>query len=186
MSVEKIINQIEIDTDKEVKKILNEAKKQAEIIMKNEQKKAEIQSEIIISNGVKKSDSIKQIIISKENQLAKKSITKTKEKIIEKCFTDAFNKFKNLPEEIYEKRVNNYIKKGINKIGNDCSVKISKEIDKKITKKFGLKLIGQVNSIGGIILISNDGKVTLDYTIEGIIKREKDRIRIKIGKILFK
>jgi V/A-type H+-transporting ATPase subunit E len=170
MSVEKIINQIEIDTDKEVKKILNEAKKQAEIIMKNEQKKAEIQSEIIISNGVKKSDSIKQIIISKENQLAKKSITKTKEKIIEKCFTDAFNKFKNC----------------INKIGNDCSVKISKEIDKKITKKFGLKLIGQVNSIGGIILISNDGKVTLDYTIEGIIKREKDRIRIKIGKILFK
>ena len=186
MSVEKIINQIEKDTDLEIKEIIKEAKKQIELITKKEQKNAEIQSEKIISDGEKKSETIKQIIISKENQKAKKTITKSKEEIIEKCFTDAYNKIKSLSDKNYEKIINNYIQKGINKLGKNCKVKISKDIDKKITKKYALKIIGQIKSIGGIILISNDGKITLDYTIEGIIKREKDRIRIKIGKILFK
>lgn len=185
MSVEKIINQIEIDTENEIKKILKEAEKQAEIILKNERKNAIVKSETILSNGEKKSESLKQIIISKENQKAKKNITKAKEEIIEKCFSDAFSKIKNYPDEKYEKLLNNFIKKGIKKIGKDCSVKISNENDKKITNKYKLKVIGQMNSLGGLILISKDEKITLDYTIEGIIKREKDKIRIKIGKILF-
>lgn len=185
MSVENIINQIKIDSDNEIKQILNEAKKKAELVMENEQKNAIIQSEQIISDGEKKSDSLKQIIISKENQKAKKNITKAKEEIIEKCFIDAINKIKKFPDNEYNKLIISYIEKGIKKIGKDCNVKISRENDKKITNKYKLKVIGKTNSIGGIILISNDGKITLDYTIESIIKREKDRIRIKIGKILF-
>jgi len=81
--------------------------------------------------------------------------------------------------------MNKFIKEGIKETGINSKVKISKEIDKKIVKKFGLNVIGKIKSIGGIILISNDEKITLDNTIEGIIKREKNRIRILIGKILF-
>ena len=81
--------------------------------------------------------------------------------------------------------VNKFIREGIKKIGDESSIKISNDIDKKIAKKFGLKIIGKTDSIGGVIIISKDGKIILDNTIEGIIKREKDRIRIKIGKILF-
>jgi len=30
-----------------------------------------------------------------------------------------------------------------------------------------------------------DGKITLNHTFDGILKREKDKIRIKVGKMLF-
>ena len=185
MSVEKIINQIELDAKQEINEILKEADKQANKIIKDEILKAEIESKKIISDGEKKSNSINQIIISKENQKASKKITQIKEEIIETCFYNAQQKLKKFDAREYENILTNYIKKGINQIGKNINVKISKENDKEIVKKFGLKVIEKTNSIGGLILISNDGKITLDYTIEGIIKREKDRSRIEIGKILF-
>ncbi len=85
----------------------------------------------------------------------------------------------------YEKIINRFIEEGIKKIGDNCTIKTSKDIDKLIAEKHGIKVIGKIHSIGGIIIISRDGKITLDYTFEGIIKRKKDWIRIKIGKILF-
>jgi V/A-type H+-transporting ATPase subunit E len=185
MTVEKIINQIELDATQEINEILKEADKQGDKIIKDEILKAEIESKKIIYDGEKKSDSIKQIIISKENQKASKIIIQIKEEIIETCFSKAQQKLKKFNGREYENFLTNYIEKGIKQIGDNTCVKISKENDKEIVKKFGLKVIGKINSIGGLILISNDGKITLDYTIEGIIKREKDRIRIEIGKILF-
>lgn len=185
MSVEKIIDQINLDTQNEINQILKEANIQADKIIKDSLVKAEIQSKKIILNGEKKSNSIKQIIISKENQNAKKIITRTKEEIIELCFEKAYLKLKQLNNKEYTKLVNKFIKEGIKKIGDESSIKISKDIDKKIAEKFKLKVIGKTDSIGGVILISKDGKITLDNTIEGIIKREKNRIRIKVGKILF-
>ena len=178
MSVEKIIEQINLDTQKEINQILKEADIQANKIIKDSVTKSEIQSKEIILNG-------KKIIISKENQNAKKTVTITREEIIESCFEKAHHKLKQLNVKDYEKLVNKLIREGIKKIGDESSIKITNDIDKKIAKKFGLKMIGKTDSIGGVIIISKDGKITLDNTIEGIIKREKDRIRIKIGKILF-
>ena len=185
MSLEKIIDQINLDAQKEINQILKEANIQADKILKDSIVKAEIQSKEIIFNGEKKCDSIKKIIISKENQNAKKIISRMKEEIIELCFDKSHIKLKQLNYKDYEKLVNRFIEEGIKKIGDKSIVKISKDIDKKIAQNFGLKVIGNTNSIGGIILISRDGKITLDNTFEGIIKREKDRIRIKVGKILF-
>jgi len=185
MSVENIIDQIKLDTQKEINQILNEAKIQSDIIIKDSLGKAELKSKEILLNGKKKSDSIKKIIISKEKQNAKKILTQTKEEIIELCFDRAYLKLNNYNDKEYETIINKFIKEGIKEIGLDSNVKISKDIDKKIAENFGLKVIGKTKSIGGVILISSDGKKTLDNTIEGIIKREKNRIRIMIGKILF-
>ena len=38
---------------------------------------------------------------------------------------------------------------------------------------------------GGVIIISDDGKIKLDNTFEGILKRRKEQIRLKVGKLLF-
>lgn len=186
MSVEKIINQIELDSKKEITEILNEANKKADKILKDELTVAESKSKNILSDGLKKSESIKQIIISKENQKARKKITQTKEEIIERCFSDAFDKLKKFDGKEYNNFIDRHIKKGIERIGKNFNVKISRDSDKKIVKKYELKILEKINSIGGIILISGDNNITLDYTIEGILKREKDRIRIEIGKTLFK
>ena len=48
-----------------------------------------------------------------------------------------------------------------------------------------MKFESKIESIGGIILKSIDGKIIFNNTFEGILKREKERIRIKVGKFLF-
>jgi vacuolar-type H+-ATPase subunit E/Vma4 len=110
---------------------------------------------------------------------------KTREKIIEECFTKAHHKLSTLKKDEYMQIVHKLITKGCKKIDGQCNVIISRDTDKKIAESMGLRIIGNIESTGGIILKSSDGKITLDNTFEGILKREKDKIRVKVGKLLF-
>jgi vacuolar-type H+-ATPase subunit E/Vma4 len=49
----------------------------------------------------------------------------------------------------------------------------------------GLKISGNVETAGGVVLKSIDEKITLNHTFDGIIKRKKHDIRIKVGMMLF-
>ena len=49
----------------------------------------------------------------------------------------------------------------------------------------GIKVSGETGATGGVILQSEHGTVTIDNTFEGILKREKQRIRVKVGQLLF-
>ena len=108
-----------------------------------------------------------------------------REKIIDDCFIKAHHKLSTLDEKKYKEIVNFLMRDGSKKLGGKCTVIVSRDIDKKIAKNIGLEITGSVESSGGIILQSNDGKVTLDHTFAGILKREKDKIRIMVGKLLF-
>ena len=77
------------------------------------------------------------------------------------------------------------MKDGQKKLGGSCTVLVSRDADKKIAGDIGLNVVGTVESSGGVVLTSSDGRVTLDHTFDGILKREKDKIRIKVGKLLF-
>jgi vacuolar-type H+-ATPase subunit E/Vma4 len=185
MSEEKIIEQIKKDSQKIKKQILKEAEIQASDIIKESTDKAKKEAEKMILNGHKQSESIKKILISKANQDAKSRSIIAKETIIEKCFEKAQIKLSKLGKKEYEILVTKLIKQGSKKLGDNCTVKISKDIDKTIVKKLGMKVTDKVYATGGIILTSSNGKIILDNTFDGILGREKDRIRIKVGKLLF-
>ena len=185
MTAEKIIDQIRKDAENEVKQILKAAEKQSADTIDTARKKAEVESEKILSNGKKQGENIKKILVSKASQDTKKEIMKTKEKIIEECFTKAHHRLSTLKELEYKKIVAKLIKDGCKKLGGDCIVIVSRGIDKKIAKNMGLKITGTVEVSGGVILKSSDGRITLDNTFDGILRREKDKIRIKVGKLLF-
>ena len=110
---------------------------------------------------------------------------KAREKIIEECFTKAQTKLAKLKGVEYKKIVTKLVEDGRKKLGGKCTIVISKDIDKEIAKERGLTVSGNSEATGGIILKSSEGKITLDYTFEGILKRKKDEIRIKVGKLLF-
>jgi V/A-type H+-transporting ATPase subunit E len=185
MSAEKIIKQINKDAQKEVKQIINEAEKQYSQIINDSKKEALNKSELMISNGIKHSEVIKKILISKANQEAKREITKTKEIIIEECFKKADNKISEINDEKYKTIVTKLMKEGRKKLGGKCKILISKNIDRKIAEKLDIEVTGKIKSTGGIVLKSIDGKIILDNTFNGILKREKDKIRIKVGRLLF-
>lgn len=185
MSAGKIIEKIKYDTEIEVEKIIKDAERQSKQISNNSREEAKKESETIISNGKKHNEIIKKILISKANQDAKREITRIKEKIIEECFKRANSQLSELNDEKYKKIAKRLMKDGMKKLSNECTVIISKNIDKEIAKQLGLKVTGRINTTGGIILESIDGKITLNNTFDGILKREKDKIRIKVGRLLF-
>jgi len=185
MSVEKIIEQIKKDSNNVVEQILKESEKQATKIVNNAISKAKKESREILTNGKKQSESIKKILVSKENQNSKRKIIKVRESIIEDCFEKAQRKLLKLEDEKYKQLITKLIKNGSKKLGGKCTVKTSRDIDKKIADELGIKVTEKIDATGGIILKSINGKITLDNTFEGILEREKDRIRIKVGKLLF-
>ena len=185
MTAEKIIEQIKKDSDKEIKQILQEAKGQANSIIKDAKKEAEQESEKIISDGKQQGENIKRILISKANQDAKREIMNAREKIIEECFTKAHHELSILKGEEYEKIIKKLIVDGNKKLGEKGLLFVSRGAGKNIAKNLGIKIDGYVESSGGVLLKSSDGRVILDHTFDGILKREKDKMRRKIGAILF-
>jgi len=185
MSAEKIIEQIKKDSQKEIKQILKEAEKQSTKIINAVKQEAEQESEKILSNGKRQSEHIKKILISKTNRDVKRKIMKARENIIEECFEKAHHKLTELSNNEYEKIVSRLINKGIKKIGEECTILAPRNIDKKVAEKLKVKVTGKTKATGGIIIKSSDGRITLDNTFEGVLKREKDQIRIKVGKLLF-
>ncbi len=185
MTAEKILERIKKDSEKEINQILKEAKKQAASIIDIARKGAEVESEKILSSGKNQGENIKKILVSKANQDAKREIMKAREKIIEECFAKAQRRLSTLKEAEYKKIVTKLIEAGLKKLDGQCTIVVSRDIDRKIAKGMGLKVTETVEASGGVILKSSDGGITLDNTFEGILKRKKDEIRIKVGKLLF-
>ena len=185
MSAEKIIEQIRKDSQKEVNQILKDAEKQAKSIINNAKEEAKKESEKIIADGTKQSENIKKILISKASQNTKREIMKAREKIIDECFVKAHHKLSTLSEQKYKKIITKLMQDGLKKLGKDCTTITSRDIDKKIAKDLSIKVTGSVESSGGIILKSGNGQIILNHTFDGILKREKDKIRIKVGRLLF-
>jgi len=185
MAAEKIIQQIQKDAQKEAKKLVDESKKEAKTIIDNAKASAELEAKKIIADGKTKSENLKKIMISQANQDAKRQEMNAREKIMDECFVKAHHGLSTLKEEEYKKIVTKLIQQGSKKLGKSCSVLVSRDYDKQIAKNLGLKIDGTVEASGGVIVKSCDGRIILDNTFDGILKREKDKIRIKVGKLLF-
>jgi len=185
MTAEKIIERIKKDSEKEINQILKEAEEQAAGIINDAKKEAEQEAEKIISNGKIQSENIQKILVSKANQDAKRETMNAREEIIEQCFTKAHHKLSTLNEAEYKKIVTKLMKDGCDKIEGECNALVSRDIDREIAENTGVKIIGTIETAGGVIIKSSGERITLDYTFDGILKRKKDEIRRKVGKLFF-
>ncbi|MFH1100696.1 MAG: V-type ATP synthase subunit E family protein [Methanobacteriota archaeon] len=185
MSAEKIIEKIRKDTEKEVHSIITDAEKQADVTITTAKKDAEQEAKHILARGKTQSENIKKILLSKAGQDAKKEQLQIKETIIEDCFHQAMKHLAQLQGEHYTTFILNLLKTSKKHLGENQRILVSRDSDRVIAQQEGVIVEGTVNASGGIILKSADGKISIDYTFEGIMKRKKDDIRIHIGKQLF-
>ncbi len=185
MSAETIIAKIKEDTEKEVKDILREAKKQSQQMIKQAKDEVHKQADGILHQGAIEKENIKRIQISQAQQEAKRQLMQIKEQIIETCFQKAIEQLKNLDDDSYSKMIVTLIKKGSTNIPGSLSISISKPLDAIIAKKLNIPVKEKLDTYGGIMLHSEDGRIIVDNTFEGILKRKKDIIRIQVGKLLF-
>lgn len=185
MSAETIIKKIKSDAEEKAKEIKKEAEQEADNIKNEATKKAKKQSDDIIEKGKQQAENRKKILISQAHQNAKRKEMNAKEDIINTCFSKALKHLENVDENEYTTLVKQLIKQGRKQIPGDCTLKISREADKTIAKQLSIPVSGKISATGGVVLVSKNGTITIDNTFEGILKREKDRIRVKVGKLLF-
>ncbi len=185
MTAEKIIRQIKKDSEEDIKQILNEAKKQTTNIINDAKKEAEQEAQKILVDGKNQCENLIKILVSKASQDAKKEMMQVREEIIEECFIKAHHSLSTLNKAQYRNLVTKLIKNGVKKLGKQCIILVSRDIDKEIAEEMGLKISGTVETSGGVVLRSADEKITLDHTFDGILKRKKNDIRIKVGTLLF-
>jgi V/A-type H+-transporting ATPase subunit E len=185
MSAEKIIQQINKDAESEVKKILRDAEQQARHIIENARNEAQQEAERILAMGKIQSENIKQIHISKAYQEARREASNVKEHIIDECFTLAFQRLSEIPDDRYNTIITQLMREGKKKLGSSCGVVISGERDREMAKMEKVPVKGIIATSGGVILQSEDGKIAIDNTFEGILKRKRNTIRIEVGQLLF-
>ena len=185
MSEETIINKIKTDAKQKQEAIIKEAEKEAKRIKNDATKNAKKQAEEILHKGKQQAENQKKILISQAHQNAKRDEMNAKEEIIETCFDNAMKTLQQLDENKYKDLVKQLMIKGHKQIPGTCTVKTSKSVDKNIAEDLGLKVTGSISASGGIILTSEEGTISVDNTFEGILKREKHRIRVNVGKLLF-
>jgi V/A-type H+-transporting ATPase subunit E len=185
MSTEKIIKRIQTDAQAQQQQLLTNAETQSRLIIKEAKTQIEKEAKSLLQNGQLDSENTKKIMISKAIQEVKRDMMNAREEIIEQCFAQALEKLASLPEDQYKKLILHYLKIGTVRLGGAFSIKTSRLLDADIAKQQGIPVQGSIQSIGGIILQSQDGKITIDNTFERILDRKKDELRIHVGKLLF-
>ena len=185
MSAEKIIQQINNDAESEIRKIIRDAEQQAKHIIEHAREEAEAESINIKLEGKKHSENTKKVLVAKAKQEIKHEIMNAKEKIIEESFLQVYSRLSKINEEHYKKIITKLMENTRIKIGEDCKVLVSRDIDKTIAKNLRLDVIGTIDALGGFVATSRDERIKLNNTFESIIDRNKDELRVKVGKILF-
>jgi V/A-type H+-transporting ATPase subunit E len=185
MSTEKIIKRIQTDAQAQQQQLLTNAETQSRLIIKEAKTQIEKEAKSLLQNGQLDSENTKKIMISKAIQEVKRDMMNAREEIIEQCFTQALEKLASLPDDQYKKLILSYLRTGTSRLGTHFSIKPSRPLDTDIAKQQGIPVQDGMQSIGGIILQSPDGKITIDNSFESILDRKKDELRIHVGKLLF-
>jgi len=185
MSTEKIIQRIQTDAQTQQQQLLNDVEMQSRLIIKEAKAQAEKEAKSLLQSRQVDSENTKKIMISKATQEVKRDMMNAREEIIEQCFTQALEKLASLLDDQYKKLILHFLRTGTARLGANFSMKTSRPLDTDIAKQQKIPVQGNTQSIGGIILQSQDGKITIDNTFERILDRKKDELRIHVGKLLF-
>ena len=120
----------------------------------------------------------------------RKQLLAQQQQFIQKIFDAALKKLQNLPrDDKYAKWVKALLETGLSKIPNGDAVVFCNEKDVEIIKKLiystTTKLAEKHSQIsGGIIIKSNDGRLTIDCSAESEMRRAKEELRDEVLKKL--
>ncbi len=202
-----ISEEIEETIQNETENILREAETIKAQILEEANKKAELEIE-------KLNKETKKIITQEEDRInslirleTRRNTYVLKDKLINQVFEKIEDKLKSFVKtEQYLSLLNNFIIKAIEEIfslikrqednrefslliglNQEDQDRLSDNWLKNLENKFKikLKLSPPIQSLGGVLISTDDYSISYDNTFEGRLSRRKQKIRIKIASILF-
>lgn len=175
---------------KEVRTLLDAARFGAKEEMGHEMKEARAQGKHVYDG-----------VLAEGRMKAKREMLQKREELINEVFREAEKKLqaqtssKKYAEDLIHITVGACKKLGSEKViirANRRDLKLLEKSKDTITRELGggekavnISFGGPIQAIGGVRVRTPDGKIEIDETFEGKMRREFETLRVKIAKVLF-
>ncbi len=181
-----MIGTIRADTENQHAKIITDARNEAERILSEAQQRAES----IIARGRQQSqreaEDEKTRLIASARLEGNRRLLEARNDILKSYEEKALAQlgdFARSPE--YKEFLIRMVNDGVSKIGSDAIVKVNVK-DKQLLKNAAVQISpSDLDSLGGAIISSKDGKRRVDNTIESIFNERRDDLRLKLSELVF-
>ncbi|MGQ9631871.1 MAG: V-type ATP synthase subunit E [bacterium] len=188
MSLEKILERIISDAEKEAADILSAAERRAAEIIEEARRKAEATRREAMRRAEAAAGERKNRIVTIAALDARKSILAAKREGIEDAFREAIDRFGKLDDRRYKAFFEKMLssrdipKEGLVYIGPEDRKRITQDFISKIGE--GLKLAEETRDIkGGFILVTADAEI--NNSLEARLKSIRDTLEVEVAQTLF-
>ncbi len=202
-----IINQILRDSRKKARFAIKEARKSAEMMLEKQKESARRKAGEKVSSMLKKTESeeatVRGTVFTDVRRKASWSVLSEKERLVNSVLDEVKTRLGALSQSkkyisILETLIvdagtvlgGEALEILLNKRDSTLPLKfnvLAKKIAEKTEKKTQLKLSKQkIETFGGAVVKTVDGRIVADNTFEAIIERREKELRFKIAKILFR
>jgi len=203
---EALIEKILSDAKKEANETMERSRETAQGVLNEKReearKKAEGESESLIKTADDQARSIIESSIANSRIRMNWMILSEKEKVIDRVFDEVKKKLREFTRtNEYDKILESLIEEGaIAAGGGELQVHLNSydyqrnlaldQLSDNVEKATGVKTMlrkatDPANTIGGALIKSKDGKVTVNNTLEALIERRRKDLEPKISAILF-
>lgn len=181
--------------------IIEAAKKEARTLLDAARFGAKEAEEHEIEEARARGERVYNGILAEGRMRAKREVLQKREELINEVFQEVEKKLQaHASSEKYEKDIIRIAIMACKKLNQDDVViqanrrdlKLLGESKDKITRELseGIKTVSvslgeQIQTIGGVKVGTADGRVEIDETFEGRMRREFEGLRVKIAKVLF-
>ena len=206
-ATQRIIDQILRDAREEAKSIVKEAQRSAEALLGNQRQSARQRAEEDVYSLLKRAESeaetVRGRVIADTKRKAGWMVLSEKERLVTSVLDEVKTRLEALSQSekyipILEKLIvdagtalgGGKLKALLNKRDSALALKLNilaKAIAKRTGTKTQLKLCKEkIETSGGAIVKTLDGRIVVDNTFEAILKRRERELRLKIARILFR
>ena len=178
MSMENLKKSLLQEAEKEASAITSKAEKEASAIISAAREEARKRKEEARARAKSLVAAEKTEKLSAAQLRAKKIVSEAKSKVVEENLGIVWREFSKLPDEKnYGGLLKKWIAEAEKSLGGKTVVSVN-EKDAKIAKKFSKNVSAKVVDIaGGAIIFSQDGKVSIDSSLESVFRHNEPEAR---------
>ena len=189
MGLEEMLNAIRADTEAQYVRAISDAKAEAEKIISEVKQRSQaiVEQKRIQSQKELQEEKLRSIASARLE--AKRKLMAAKEEVLRKYEDEALNCLKEFAgSPSYKGFLLKMVNDGVAKIGSGSIVQVN-DSDKKLlenTRTGDFQLSKKtIDTIGGAIVSSQDGKRRVDNTLESIFEDRKDELTLRLSEQIF-
>jgi V/A-type H+-transporting ATPase subunit E len=187
MGIERLTSSLLLEANKEAEDIVSAAESHVQKMLEEERSRNEELRKEMAEEARNTIENLRNERVAWAKLEAKRIVAEAKEDAINNVLHEFFEELKKARKtKAYKTYISNRIKDAVDEFGSgSLSVHVRKGEKSLVPKKKGIKIVEDLDSLGGAIVESKDGKVRMNLTLETIYEAKKDALRKKVSDKLF-